>query len=118
MQEEWTIRKLRVHKHSWTEAEFSLYIKENFDMHIFVCHPHQGASGFGWNPEVLYQELRKHLYSQPGYPSADQMFCPIWTQNKAVYLHAIPEFVNKTDVIYYSDWLKRTNEDNERYLKW
>jgi hypothetical protein len=64
--EEWTMRRLRESSSSWTETEFSVYIRDNFHLHVFISHPHQGANGLGWNARDLYKALRKQLYFRPG----------------------------------------------------
>lgn len=116
--EEWSIRKLRtassVH---WTEERFAQFIYENFDIHMFISHPHQGSNGLGWNAELLYQQLRKYLYYRPGYPFEDGWFCPIWTQNKMAYLAAVPEIVNSSMMLNYQTWLQYSSLEKIEVLE-
>jgi hypothetical protein len=116
--DEWTIRRLRVEKTAWSEEEFALFIRDHFHLHLFFSHPHQGGNGLDWNAETLYKQLRKHLYFRPGFPCGEQMFCPIWTQHKILYLQSVPELVIATEEINFFSWLKHTQEKREDILNW
>jgi hypothetical protein len=114
--EEWSIRKLRAST-DWTEEDFARFIFDNFDIHIFLSHPHQGSNGLGWNAEWLYECLRRFLFFRPGYPCQDGWFCPIFTQNKMVYLSALPEIVNSSKAIIYTDWQRYTLSHKEKLFE-
>jgi hypothetical protein len=74
------------------------------DVHFIITHLHQGNSGngavkeMGWDVGKLYEYLDK-LYDHPGYPSGENLRCPIFTQNKFEYLKPLMsagQFVNNT----------------------
>jgi hypothetical protein len=85
-------------------------------IHFIICHPHQGLieRGIDIAPLELYNELQR-LKFHIGFPSGDELNCPVFTQNKAIYLNALYQyklcnptfFINVEDDFYlYSDDLK------------
>lgn len=65
-------------------------------VHFIVCHPHQGTAGLNWDVTDLYQQLNDKLYHHPGFPSGDQLKCPIFTQDKFEYLSMLQDLANPT----------------------
>lgn len=69
-------------------------------VHIILSHVHQGLSGanelmLGWNMNELARELSR-LKNHVGFPTGNQLDCPVFTQDKCKYLSAIPRFCNPT----------------------
>jgi len=67
-------------------------------------------------PEALreYQRLTYH----PGFPSGDQLRCPVFTQDKHVYIRALGDLANKTNTVpVVEDGIYDTHslQDVERY---
>lgn len=56
--------------------------------HFVICHPHQGLEDRKWYMNDLYSQLER-LYYHPGFPHGEQLFCPIFTQNKIQYIRAM-----------------------------
>jgi hypothetical protein len=63
------------------------------DVHFFLTHPIQAM--YGWNCDDLFP-LLEQLRDHPGWPSGDQISCPIFTQDKYEYLSALPTLTNPT----------------------
>lgn len=62
-------------------------------IHFILSHIHQGLQPAHWDMEDLLVELNR-LYFHTGFPSGKQLQCPIFTQNKAEYLKAVPHICN------------------------
>lgn len=60
-------------------------------VHIILGHVHQGTESFGWNVEDIYRELQR-LQKHPGFPSAEQLQCPVFTQDKIKYLRLLHDY--------------------------
>jgi len=63
------------------------------DVHFILTHPIQAMSN--WNCDDLFP-LLEQLRDHPGWPSGDQLSCPIFTQDKYEYLSALPTLTNPT----------------------
>jgi hypothetical protein len=90
--------KLRFKK--WTLDTFLSWLQE-CDIYIILCHIHQ-AFGFPpllWEPLDFYDKLYDKLHDRLGFPSAEQLRCPIFTQNKYIYVEALGSLCNPTLVI-------------------
>lgn len=83
-------------------------------IHFIPCHPHQGASGLNWDVVDLYNQL-KRLEDHPGFPNKGYLTCPIFTQNKIEYLHAVPQFTNPTLQIKLDPRRDAYSETSETY---
>jgi hypothetical protein len=77
----------------WTPAALVAWLL-NCDIHLVICHPHQGMKQT-LSTTALYAEMSK-LYHHIGFPSGEFLRCPIWSQNKIEYLHAVPAITNPT----------------------
>jgi len=75
------------------------------DAHFILTHLHQGAATcggvgqMGWEVDKLYAYLEKKLFYHPGFPTGKQLRCPIFTQDKYMYLKPLMgsmPFVNNT----------------------
>jgi len=53
------------------------------DIHIIATHVHQGIPR--WSASIVYTELQR-LRNHCGFPSGDQLQCPVFTQHKFNYL--------------------------------
>lgn len=71
----------------WGQAEIIEWLKGS-DIHFILCHMHQGIKHTRWDCFKLcidLMELDFHL----GFPMAEHLCCPIFTQNKLNYLSAL-----------------------------
>jgi hypothetical protein len=59
-------------------------------IHFIINHVHQGLEKFRWPIEVMYKDLKRLKYHH-GFPRMKQLECPIFTQDKIVYLQALPD---------------------------
>lgn len=73
----------------WTVKDFVDWLLGSH-IHFIITHPHQGSKGFGWGVNDLLNEL-KRLKDHVGFPNGEKLFCPIFTQDKFVYLDALQE---------------------------
>lgn len=81
----------------WNPEQLVDWLLEG-DVHFILSHVHQGlskqgVSQMGWNMIDLAQQIAR-LDLHPGFPSGQNLRCPVFTQNKMEYLSAIPSFVN------------------------
>lgn len=98
-----------VKKARMTEKQFIDWLK-NCDAHIFLGHPHQGIIfHLGWAADVLAAELLR-LQDHPGFPTGIALMCPIFLQNKLLYLKYIDVYANNTYPIALNDDYVRTEE--------
>jgi len=63
------------------------------DIHFILTHPIQAMNG--WNCSELFPMLDM-LRDHPGWPCGDQFDCPMFTQDKYVYLSSLPSLTNPT----------------------
>lgn len=76
----------------WGEAD-SVDWWYRADIYMCVCrHPHQGAPT-SWNPVTLYTLMYEKLAHRIGFPRGELLHCPIFVQDKIVYLHALPRLL-------------------------
>lgn len=57
-------------------------------IHFILTHVHQGMETFGWGVENIYDELQR-LRWHPGFPSGNELRCPVFTQDKMKYIRAL-----------------------------
>lgn len=88
-----TLEKLShvdVKDNKWQYSDIISWLKQS-DVHIIMCHMHQGVKHFLWDCLGLYidiLDLENHL----GFPMAENLVCPIFTQNKLNYLSALQAY--------------------------
>ena len=63
------------------------------DVHFFLTHPIQ-AMQF-WHCCDVFKELER-LRDHPGCPSSHELKCPVFTQDKYLYLESLPQITNPT----------------------
>ena len=82
------------------------------DIHIIATHVHQGIPR--WSASIVYTELQR-LRNHCGFPSGDQLQCPVFTQHKFNYLYGIRQFVAPTLAVQFP-LVERSVDDsgNER----
>jgi hypothetical protein len=83
------------------------------DFHIILTHVHQGiVAALGWNMEDLEEQLQR-LASHNGFPNGCQLKCPVFLQDKFIYLKNLPnQKVNSTLQIFLTedqDYYTQTN---------
>jgi hypothetical protein len=115
--EELSTKQLAAHK--WQPSQYVDWLLHSH-VHFILGHVHQSLrlhNLIWYMPEALkeYQSLTYH----PGFPSGDQLRCPVFTQDKHVYLRALGNLANRTltvpvteDGIYDTDCLQEV----ERYV--
>jgi hypothetical protein len=69
----------------------------NAHIHFLTAHAHQGLRThmLFWDMTVLTNELQRLKY-HVGFPSGDQLRCPIFTQQKYQYLYSLETMANNT----------------------
>jgi hypothetical protein len=92
--------KDKVRYEGWTQTNLINWLRDA-DIYIIICHVHQG---FGhaplmWNPVEFYDELYRTLKDRRGFPSGEQLRCPVFTQDKVRYLSALDGLVNPTRIV-------------------
>jgi len=66
------------------------------DFYLIIAHIHQGLlDTLGWNVEEL-KECLEFLYYKNGFPSRDELFCPVFLQDKYSYISTMKDFCNPT----------------------
>jgi hypothetical protein len=93
----------------WTEDQLVSWLLD-CDIHLILCHPHQGMKPC-WSTIELYSQMER-LRDHIGFPSGDSLRCPIWSQNKIEYLHAVPHITNPTLRI----WLHQEKKFQEQMI--
>lgn len=85
---------------NWTLDTFLSWLQE-CDIYIIFCHIHQdfGVPPLLWEPVDFYDQLYDKLHGRLGFPSGDQLRCPIFTQNKFRYIEALGSLCNPTFVV-------------------
>jgi hypothetical protein len=75
------------------------------DCHCYfiVSHPHQGTQGLQWCTQEFYTRLQS-LSARVGFPSGENLKCPVFTQNKGLYLLHAQEFCNPTLLVDLKIW--------------
>jgi len=69
-------------------------------MHFVTSHAHQGlrSHALAWDMQDYVQQLQR-LQFHVGFPSGDQVFCPVFTQDKYQYLRHLGDMANNTFVV-------------------
>ena len=80
----------------WTPKQFVDWLLQS-NIHFILAHVHQSLllHNLMWDMrEALshFQRLKFHT----GFPTGDQLRCPVFTQDKIVYLKCLGEFANNT----------------------
>jgi len=77
---------------SWSPSELVDWLLGS-DVHIIGTHMHQGIPR--WNAAHVWLELQR-LKGHHGFPTGDNLMCPVFTQHKFHYLCALRSFVAPT----------------------
>jgi len=78
-------------------------------IHIILSHMHQGNDG--WNHNKLHQDLVEKLGTHRGWPSGDNLLCPVFTQNKYNYIKCCREICIPTLAVEFDESTPSLNED-------
>ena len=104
--------------HAWTKSEFfkdlNLVVKYNSDLlrdhwgpkqtiswlreadiYVILCHSHQGLKNPRWDCSELMLSMRPLEY-RLGFPSAENLRCPMFSQNKWNSLSCLKDRINFT----------------------
>jgi len=71
------------------------------NIHFVLSHIHQGCNTHNliWNKPLMLKQLERLKYHR-GFPTGQQLSCPVFTQNKGGYLRALPSnMINPTLII-------------------
>jgi hypothetical protein len=58
-------------------------------LHFVITHPHQGLYNLGWSATDIYNEIFRLKYHR-GFPTLEKLKCPIFCQDKWIYLQHLP----------------------------
>ena len=91
------------HEEDWGPEDLVDWLLD-CDFHFILSHIHQGYSKYnehqlGWKMDVLYSQILR-LQLHRGFPTGENLKCPVFTQDKIEYLRAVPSFVNQTLRVY------------------
>ncbi len=93
-------------------------------IHFVITHVHQGLvvkelGDYGWNMVDLYAQINR-LKLHNGFPSHNNLGCPVFTQDKYEYIRACPEVCIPTiriELIDYDQEYKKDYTSNiKRYI--
>lgn len=73
---------------TWTAAKVVDWLL-GAHIHFITCHPHMHMDKLIPSIGMLYREIERLKY-HPGFPSLNDLSCPIWRQDKYKYLSALP----------------------------
>ena len=76
---------------NWSPMELMAWLCES-DIHFILTHPHQGTS---WDCREVYEAI-EILRNHPGFPSGQQLDCPVFRQDKFTYVYALKEITIPT----------------------
>ena len=80
------------------------------DFHFILCHMHQGQKTNGpWDCSKYLLSLQK-LKTHCGYPMAEHLQCPIFTQNKLLYISALSDNTIDTLAIAMPNFYKNNSK--------
>ena len=83
---------------SWDSKRLLTWLSDS-DIHYLIAHPHQGYESRRNFDCMSYLQDLSILQHHIGWPSAENLFCPIFTQDKFAYINSIPLICNPTLVI-------------------
>ena len=96
----------------WGQTEIFEWLLE-CDVHIILCHMHQGVKNVPWDCSEYMLNLLK-LDFHIGIPMAENVRCSMLNQNKIVYLFSLPERTNNTVAIALKNF--RTHEAFDSHM--
>jgi hypothetical protein len=77
-----------VREERFSESDLVAWLR-SADAHVILSHVHQGNNH--WNAQLVEAELRTQLSEHLGWPSGQQLQCPVFLQDKYSYLSQCPE---------------------------
>ncbi len=87
---------------NWTLAQVMTFLIE-CHCYFIINHPHQGTQDLQWSMQEFYSRLQC-LSTRIGFPSGPNLRCPVFTQNKGLYLYRAKEYCNPSLIIELSMW--------------
>lgn len=87
-------------KKGWGPDKLIDWLLES-NMHFITAHVHQGlrSHGLSWDLSVFLPQLQR-LKFHVGFPSGDQLHCPVFTQDKYEYLRHLGDMANNTYIVH------------------
>jgi hypothetical protein len=110
-----TLSDIRDDPQWWNMQNIYQYFSTS-SCYFILCHPHQSAEGLQWPPHQFYSGLQC-LRSKIGFPRGEQMLCPVFTQNKGLYLLLANQYCNPTLIIDLEDWRNQAGKDDAFFQK-
>lgn len=96
------------------------------DAHLVLSHLHQGIISphvgmtrctVKWTAAILHQELTR-LKDHPGFPTGDQLSCPIFLQDKLAYMRLMPDYMIPTlEVCFMEEYAEQDVSDIKNFLE-
>lgn len=87
---------------NWSLADLVNWLLASH-IHLIICHPHMHMDKIAPSIDDLYEEIDRLKY-HTGYPSNEDILCPIWRQDKIQYLRALPpDYILPTCQVPLSD---------------
>jgi hypothetical protein len=87
---------------NWTLARVMKFLIE-CHCYFIINHPHQGTQDLQWSMQEFYSRLQC-LSTRIGFPSGPNLRCPVFTQNKGLYLYRAKEYCNPSLIIELIMW--------------
>ncbi len=108
--EEYKVSMIKNNK--WTPEQLVEWLTR-CDIHMIIGHLHQNIFDvLSWNVDHLKAQL-EYLYWHNGFPAREQLFCPVFLQDKFAYLRAVSDFCNPTLSIPLSSRLFGDNKQEQ-----
>jgi hypothetical protein len=116
---DWDVQYITVNyinESGWSEKELVDWLLDSH-IHFILSHVHQGVGNFlHWNMEVLDSQLQR-LKFHLGFPNLGKLKCPVFLQNKYIYLSKMPmQKVNHTLQLFLTDDSKYYSWSNTEFV--
>lgn len=104
----------QVKENNWRQDEIFKWLLVS-DIHIILCHIHQGEKfGGAWDCSEYILNLLS-LEFHLGIPMGEYLRCPIFTQNRISYIYSLPERINYTLAIAMNNFFTHFNKSHIIY---
>jgi len=102
-----------VKEHNWRPVDLIEWLIDS-DIHLIISHLHQGLlDTLRWNVSELKNQLGC-LYNHVGFPFQENLFCPVFLQDKFEYIDALGCFCNPTLKVDFNNTERFNNRAQER----
>jgi hypothetical protein len=97
---------------NWNETSLVDWLL-NCDAHFILTHIHQALDNI-LNCKLLYDDILR-LSNHLGFPTGTQLTCPIFTQDKNVYLQSIEGMICPTYIFLFESFPTHIDKNLEEY---